>query len=77
MRADELIEKEVMERLYAFADTLSCRDVDGLLALFAPDPDVVVLGSGTDEKRLGRLELRQQIERAWSQAEDESIVFGS
>ena len=76
MRADASTEKEVMETLQAFADAWGRRDLDGVLALFGPDPDVVVLGSGTDEKRLGRSELREQLVRDWSQSDAFCVEFG-
>ena len=39
------------------------------MALFAPDPDLVFIGTGADEKRVGLDELKTQVERDWSQSE--------
>lgn len=76
MRADASTEKEVMATLEAFADAWVHRDLDAVLALFGPDPDVVMLGSGADERRLGRTELREQLVRDWSQSEAVSFELG-
>jgi ketosteroid isomerase-like protein len=64
-----------MASLQAFADAWARHDMDALLALFGPDPDVVVIGSGVDEKRLGRAELREQLQRDWAHSETVSIEF--
>ena len=76
MRADKHTEKEVMAALQTFADAWAGRDIDAVVGLFGPDPDVVVIGSGLDEKRLGRAELREQLLRDWSQSEAVSVTFG-
>ena len=76
MRADKHTEKEVMAALQTFAEAWARRDTDAVLGLFGPDPDVVVIGSGRDEKRLGRAELREQLLRDWSQSEAVSVTFG-
>ncbi len=76
MRADKHTEKEVMATLQTFADACASRDVDAVLGLFGPDPDVVVIGSGLDEKRLGRAELREQLLRDWAQSDAVSVEFG-
>lgn len=76
MRADVRTEKEVMASLHAFADAWARHDMDAVLVLFGPDPDIVVIGSGLDEKRLGRAQLREQLQRDWAQSEAVSVKFG-
>jgi ketosteroid isomerase-like protein len=76
MRADKHTEKEVMMTLQTFADAWAGRDIDAVLGLFGPDPDVVVIGSGLDEKRLGRAELREQLLRDWARSDSVSVEFG-
>ena len=36
------------------------REIDRMLACFAPDPDVVLYGTGADEKRVGLGEIEAQ-----------------
>jgi len=52
------------------------RKIDDLLALLAPDPDVVLIGTGVDEKRVGRDEIKALAERDWTQSEASSFEFG-
>jgi hypothetical protein len=65
-----------MDSLQSFADYWADWNMDGFLDLFAPDADVVVFGSGPDERRLGRAELREQLVRDWAQSESVSVEFG-
>ena len=76
MRADVRTEKEVMASLQTFADAWARHDMDAMLVLFGPDPDVVVIGAGLDDKRLGRAQLREQLLRDWAQSEAVSVTFG-
>jgi uncharacterized protein (TIGR02246 family) len=76
MKADGRTETEVMASLQAFADCWAEWNMDGFLDLFAPDADVVVFGSGADEQRLGRAEIREQLIRDWSQLESLTVEFG-
>jgi ketosteroid isomerase-like protein len=51
------------------------RDMDVLLSAFAPDPDVVMYGTGADEKRIGPSGVQAQAERDWSQTESATITY--
>lgn len=75
MKADEQTEAAVKEVLDSFAKNYAKRDLEGVLALFAPDSDVVMYGTGADEKRVGLAEIRRQIERDWHQSETTSINY--
>ena len=44
-------ENEVLAVLHRFMETYAKRDEQGMMELFAPDPDVVLIGTGVDEKR--------------------------
>ena len=48
-----------------------------LRAAFAPDPDVVMYGTGADEKRVGLAQIQAQAERDWSQAEAAAVTYES
>jgi len=73
MKADMQTTSEVKETLTRFADAFRNRDMAGLTALLAPDPDVTFFGTGTDEERVGLSGIRDQFERDWSQSESASI----
>jgi len=73
MKADAKTEAAAIAALNKFTEAYAKRDMAGLLALFAPDPDVVLIGTGVDEKRTGLQEIKAQVERDWSQAEAASF----
>lgn len=76
MKSDAKTEAEVMAVINRYNEAYAKRDVDGVLALFAPDPDVVIIGTGQDEKRIGLAEMRAQLERDFAQSEAISIKVG-
>lgn len=68
MKANKEIEAGVMATLNNFIKTYEQRDMKGVLAFLVPDPDVIVIGTGADEKRIGLDEIKLQIERDWFQS---------
>jgi hypothetical protein len=52
------------------------RDLDGGLALFVLDLDVVSIGTGGDEKCIGLAEIEAELQRASAQSEGSSIQLG-
>ena len=76
MRADPKTEAAVMSIVQQSLEAFVKRDIDSLLAFFAPDPDVVVIGTGRDEKCIGLAEIKAILERAFAQFEDASVEFG-
>jgi ketosteroid isomerase-like protein len=50
--------------------------MDLVRAAFAADPDVVMYGTGADEKRIGLKQIEAQVERDWSQSESTAIKYG-
>jgi ketosteroid isomerase-like protein len=46
------------------------------MAIFASDPDVVTIGTGADEKRVGLAEIQMQVERDWAQSEATALEWG-
>jgi ketosteroid isomerase-like protein len=75
MKADAQTEMAVKSVLEGFAENYKRRNMDGLLAIMAPDPDVVLYGTGADEKRVGLAQVRMQVERDWSQSEAAWVDF--
>ena len=69
MKADANTEAAAVASLTKFSDAYARRDKDALLAVFAPDPDVLLFGTGADEKRIGRAELKAQTDRDFAQSE--------
>lgn len=47
-----------------------------MLAVVAPDKDVIVIGSGADERSIGPEEFGKSAKRDWAQSETASINLG-
>lgn len=69
MKADAQTEAAVLATLEEFKQAYEGRNMERFLAVFAPDPDVVLWGTGADEKRVGLAEIRAQAERDWAQSQ--------
>ena len=76
MKADAKTEAAVMAVMNKFIEAFEKRDLDSGLALFAPDPDVVFIGTGGDEKCIGLAEIKAELKRAFTQSEQASIQLG-
>jgi ketosteroid isomerase-like protein len=76
MKADAKTETAVKAVLEKLTEAYNNRDMALFLSIWAQDPDVVMYGSGADEKRIGLAELQVQAERDWSQAETATFTFG-
>lgn len=53
MKTDTKTEAMVMAIMNKFIEAFIKRDLDSILALFTPDPDVVNIGTGVDERHIG------------------------
>ena len=76
MKADAETEAAVIAVLKEFAEACTRRDLDSALSLFDTDSDVVVIGTGADEKRVGQAEIKAQLERDMSQSKAFSMEIG-
>jgi uncharacterized protein (TIGR02246 family) len=77
MRADARTERDVNAVLTELQEAYRSRSLPRVMACFAPDADVVLYGTGADEKRVGPEEIRAQVERDWAQTDAAAMVFGS
>ena len=76
MKADPKTEAAVMNVVKQGFEAFTKRDLDAVLAFFAPDPDVIVIGTGGDEKGVGTAESRRILGRAIAQFEEASFELG-
>lgn len=67
MKADAPTEAAVLAAFEAFQQASGQQDMDRLLALFAPDPDLVLIGTGADELAVGVAEVKKLYEREVAQ----------
>src|SRR4030042_5888090 len=54
-------------------DAYKKKDLQGVLSFWAPDPDIMVIGSGEDEKSVGLDLFAESLKRDWAQAEITAI----
>jgi len=76
MRADPKTEAAVLNIVKQCFEAFTKRDLDAVLAFFAADPDVIVIGMGGDEKGVGLGEIRNILGRAIAQFEEATFEFG-
>lgn len=60
-----------------FAAAYTAKNAESVVRFFTDDPDGVMVGTGPDEIRIGPEQLREQIERDLSQAEDIELHLGN
>ena len=75
MKASRQTQEGVQATLQQWKDAYSQRDLDGALAVIAPDQDVVGIGTGPDEWRVGPEQFKTQIERDFAQSEALSVEY--
>jgi ketosteroid isomerase-like protein len=76
MKADPKTEREVLVCLDAFLDAYTRRRAGAAMARMVQDPDLVLYGTGADEKRVGPAEAMAQMERDWSQSDASTFAIG-
>ena len=75
MICEENIELEVMGMLKKYAKAYADKDIDTMMDLFIDDPNVVAIGTGTDEWLHGRKELKEGFKRDFAQADNIQVKF--
>ena len=75
MQATPQTGAEIQSVLDQFSAGYGKKDIDALLSLFDADPNVLVIGTGEDEKRTGQEEIRIQFERDFCQSEKLTVEF--
>ena len=75
MKATKKTEREIKAIFQKLTDAYERRKIEEFLGFFASDDDVVLYGTGADEKRIGLEEIRAQVERDWAQTESISMNF--
>jgi len=69
MKADQKTLTEVTQTFKGMYEAYKKQDLKGVLAYWAPDPDIFILGSGEDEKAVGVEEFTEHLKRDWAQAQ--------
>ena len=69
MKADQRTQTEVTQTLKGMFEAYKRKDLQGVLSFWAPDSDIVVIGSGADEKGVGVAQFTESLKRDWAQAD--------
>jgi ketosteroid isomerase-like protein len=77
MKADAHTAGEIEAVIKALTVAYKTRNLNDVMACIAPDSDVVLYGTGVDEKRIGPEQIRFQVERDWNQTESIEMSFTS
>jgi ketosteroid isomerase-like protein len=74
MKADAQTEAEIKALGENVWKEYARKDLEASMGLWTSDPDLVAIGTGADELRLGPEELRRGLRRDFAQAEDIEIT---
>src|SRR5438034_11603357 len=74
MKADPTTETEVWSLCERLIDAYVARDSRAYMSLWAPDEDIVYIGSGPDEIGIGRGPIEAINQRTISEAESMSVI---
>jgi ketosteroid isomerase-like protein len=72
MQADAATRSEVLYALGEFRAAVAEKRLEGVLALFAPDADTVLIGSSAGETAVGPMEIRPFLEGVFDRPESVS-----
>ena len=75
MRCTENTEYEVRDMMNRYAQAYADKDIDAMMDLFIDNPDIVAIGTGTDEWVHGREELKEGFRRDFNQADNIQVKF--
>jgi ketosteroid isomerase-like protein len=73
MKADQRTTAEVTQTFKAMFEAYKKKDLQATLSYWAPDPDLVAIGTGADEKAVGLTQFTESLKRDWAQGELQSI----
>ncbi|MDW4550841.1 nuclear transport factor 2 family protein [Defluviimonas sp. D31] len=69
MRADAKTEADIRNVIAAISEHYEKRNLKELMACFGADPDVMVFGTGADERPVGPAAIEAQVKRDWAQTD--------
>ncbi len=69
MKADVETEKAVLEALLGSWDAYAVQDLDKVLSYYAPDPDLVAIGTSVGEKYIGRQAIGEGLTKDFAQSQ--------
>jgi ketosteroid isomerase-like protein len=73
MKADPRTQTEVIQSFKGMFEAYKKKDIQATLAFWAPDPDIVIIGTRDDEKSAGLKQLTESLQKDFSQGDVLSI----
>lgn len=73
MEADAKTKAEILKTVREMWKAYGRLDPEGVLGFYAPDPDIVVFGSGPDEVYVGPKQAKRGLKRDFAQARDVKV----
>ncbi|MGB9926948.1 MAG: nuclear transport factor 2 family protein [Methanosarcina sp.] len=75
MKSDIATEREIKAVLDEFVESYEKQDLEKAMSIIASDADVVMYGTGANEKCVGSKEIRAQFKKDWSQIENPALKY--
>lgn len=75
MKAETVTTDAVEATLQKLFKAYKERNLDVVMECFVPDNDLMLIGTGSDEKRVGPGEVQKQVERDWDSTESVEMSF--
>ena len=73
MKANDQTQSEILSTIRSFFDAYSRRDLPAVMALFVPDPDIVFIGTESDELLIGMNAISERFQSDWSRTDEMSM----
>lgn len=73
MKINAHTEMQVLSIMDTFFDAYSKRDLNEVMTFFLPDPDVVLIGTESDERLVGLNAIGERLRTDWSRTEEMSM----
>jgi uncharacterized protein (TIGR02246 family) len=76
VRASQETRKAIEEMMERLAETLATKDINAFMQLFTTDANMVAIGPEEEAMLIGQIQLKQQMEATFKEAESISLKYG-
>lgn len=70
MKVDAQTERKILSTMESFFSAYSERDLSAVMTLFITDPDVVLIGTESDERLIGLDAISERFQSDWSRTDE-------
>jgi len=75
MKANAQTEAAIKKVIDKFLEAYQKRDLESLMSVLLEDADQIMYGTGADEKRIGKDQIKLQAQRDWAQTDEIAFSF--